>query len=995
MRLHQLELTAFGPFVGRQTVDLDALGADGLFLVQGDTGAGKTTLLDAVAFALFGRVPGPRNDAKRLRCDRAAPDVVTEVRLELTIGGHRLEITRRPEYQRPKARGDGSTLQRGKVALRWIGPAPSGHRDEGLTRADEVGDTVIDLLGMSADQFFQVVLLPQGDFARFLRADTAERGDLLERLFDTGRFGCIQDWFAVARRDAGTRLREYDDRVRNEVARVTESARVEPPGDPDHRWLADVRDRLADEADCAAAAEQVARQRRDALATEFTAARDRSERLDRLRSLRAKLRRLDESRPQIELDRELIARHGRTASVLAAATAAQAAKAERAGAARNRAAADRALAAATVGGAEPDALDLGMLADDPVAVHAAAGADRELAGALGGMITEAAEQERDLAALIRLRQRHHRDEVAAVDVEQRLAGLPGRITELEARIATVRSAKDLLPAAAEQLAAAEALLQLARSVPDLQSQAAAAAVAAAAATDRHQAAVDARQSLVEARIAGMAAELADGLRDGGPCPVCGSIDHPQLARTADSTVTAAQIATAHAAEQQAAAERERAAQQRWVLEAAVTRAVEKSAGKDIPTAEADLHRCAARHKKLAAVSRNLDALLGLRDAAGKALFEHGLRREDLATSLAAGGAEIHALAQRIDKRAGTLRKARAGHASVATRRTFLLSRAAALDSVAAASRAVGDATTAADRAGRQLSQAVDDAGFDTHSEAMAAATVDVDVLTRRVRTADDEQAAVRAQLREPQLAGLDADEIADVAGIRSLTTAAAADADAAITRAHACAAQRDQVALATRRLVDAWRAREPIGRQEAEVAALTDVLHGRGQNALGISLRTYVLAERLKQVADAAGQRLDRMSAGRYTFVHSTDREARGKAGGLGLDILDGWSGLVRPAKTLSGGESFLASLALALGLADVVAAEAGGRVLDTLFVDEGFGSLDPDTLDLVMGTLDELRAGGRVVGVVSHVDELRQRIPSQVRVSRTPQGSTLQVRTG
>ena len=118
------------------------------------------------------------------------------------------------------------------------------------------------------------------------------------------------------------------------------------------------------------------------------------------------------------------------------------------------------------------------------------------------------------------------------------------------------------------------------------------------------------------------------------------------------------------------------------------------------------------------------------------------------------------------------------------------------------------------------------------------------------------------------------------------------------------------------------------------------------------------------------------MSAGRYTFVHSTDREARGKAGGLGLDILDGWSGLVRPAKTLSGGESFLASLALALGLADVVAAEAGGRVLDTLFVDEGFGSLDPDTLDLVMETLDELRAGGRVVGVVSHVDELRQRIP-------------------
>jgi len=150
--LHELELSAFGPFAGAETVDFDALGADGLFLVQGDTGAGKTTLLDAVAYALFGRVPGPRNEAKRLRCDRAPADVVTQVRLLVTIAGHRLEITRRPEYERPKSRGDGMTLQRGKVSLRWVGEAPVGRAAEGLTRADEVGDAVVDLLGMSADQ---------------------------------------------------------------------------------------------------------------------------------------------------------------------------------------------------------------------------------------------------------------------------------------------------------------------------------------------------------------------------------------------------------------------------------------------------------------------------------------------------------------------------------------------------------------------------------------------------------------------------------------------------------------------------------------------------------------------------------------------------------------------------------------------------------------------------------------------------------------------------
>ncbi len=248
MRLHELELSAFGPFAGTETVDLDAVSADGLFLIHGDTGAGKTSLLDAVAYALFGRVPGPRNEARRLRCDRAPADVVTQVRLVATLGGHRVEIIRRPEYLRPKARGSGSTLQRGKVSLRWLDRTPAGARPEGLTRVDEVGDAVIDLLGMSADQFFQVVLLPQGEFARFLRADTAERGDLLERLFDTQRFGRIEDWFAQTRRVAGQRLRECDDHIREMAARVAEAARVEAAPEPDDRWLAGLRDRLANRA---------------------------------------------------------------------------------------------------------------------------------------------------------------------------------------------------------------------------------------------------------------------------------------------------------------------------------------------------------------------------------------------------------------------------------------------------------------------------------------------------------------------------------------------------------------------------------------------------------------------------------------------------------------------------------------------------------------------------------------------------------------------------
>jgi exonuclease SbcC len=585
--------------------------------------------------------------------------------------------------------------------------------------------------------------------------------------------------------------------------------------------------------------------------------------------------------------------------------------------------------------------------------------------------------------------------VAAVDVEQRLAGLPARITELEARVTGARSAKEMLPTAKEQMTAAESVLRAARSVPMLDAELATAAVAATDAADQHQAAVDVRQALVDTRIAGMAAELAARLREGDACPVCCSTTHPRLAQPEGRAVTAEEIRAAEEAEHRAAAARVAAVQQRERLVAAVGRAREIAVGHDVAAAERCLRESTARHTRLVAVARNLDALLGLREAAGKALFEQGLRREDLAASLTAGSTEIGVLSQRTERRAARLRHARGGHESVVARRNFLLGRAAALDAVAAAAMAVGAALAALERAERELLAAVVAAGFDALDDALAAAAVDADGLRRRIRAADDAAIAVDTQLRDPQLEGLSADEQVDLVGIGRAAESAAAAADRAISLAHALTAQRDQVAVASSRLQASWLDREPIALHEAEVSALTEVMHGRGQNALGMSLRTYVLAERLKQVAGAAGQRLDRMSAGRYTFVHSTDREARGKAGGLGLDILDGWSGLVRSTKTLSGGESFLASLALALGLADIVAAEAGGRVLDTLFVDEGFGSLDPDTLDLVMGTLDELRAGGRVVGVVSHVDELRQRIPSQVRVCRTPQGSTLQVSTG
>jgi exonuclease SbcC len=177
----------------------------------------------------------------------------------------------------------------------------------------------------------------------------------------------------------------------------------------------------------------------------------------------------------------------------------------------------------------------------------------------------------------------------------------------------------------------------------------------------------------------------------------------------------------------------------------------------------------------------------------------------------------------------------------------------------------------------------------------------------------------------------------------------------------------------------------------AVVRELADLAAGGQGNRLRMRLSAYVLAARLEAVAAAASVRLQAMSAGRYALEHADDDARGNRRGGLDLRVIDAWTGRDRPPSSLSGGETFLASLALALGLADVVTAEAGGSRLETLFVDEGFGSLDDEgTLDEVLAVLDELRDGGRAVGIVSHVAELRQRIPAQLRVERGRNGSTL-----
>lgn len=985
MRLHRLQLSAFGPFVDQIDVDLDRLGADGLFLLHGDTGAGKTTLLDAIAFALFGRVPGARNEAKRLRCDRADPTTKTFVRIEATLGGHRVEILRSPAYLRPKARGSGWTEEKHKVQLRWLDTKPAGAGPEGLTRADEVGLAVTDLLGMSADQFFQVVLLPQGEFARFLRSDTAEREVLLERLFDTDRFGTIEDWFAGARRESGTRVRDRRARIGQLTARVAEAAGTSAHPDTGiFEWIADLRDRLADDAAVQAAADVVARGRSSNADRTLREGRLLVGRIRKLRALRSRELELDRGAAERARWRQELAMHARAQPVIEAATLA-------AGLAR------RTRDAQLIVEERRSAAELLVAPDEDVPKTARdlrrlSAVTREQAGALVGMMQQAQDQHRDhtaLAAAVSSR-RLIVGKLAALD--ELLAELPATSSLLTTRVATARAAAQRVGVLGERVAAARALLRAAGSVPLRRAELGQAEVVAIAATDAHQQAVDRRQRLVEQRILGMAAELACGLPDGEPCPVCGSGDHPQLAAPAEDAVTAEQIAQAEKQEQKAAAARERAA--RTVESASAALSATEALAMCHSLAEATAEWTAATEDldSLSAAADDLEAAEEALSGVSETLLRTEGERQLLLASRAVLDSTVDRLAAAVDERTERLSNACGGYPDVASRRGHLLELAAELDRLAAASEKLDDAEVAQAEATTVLVEAIARSPFGNLAAARTAALTDPDDLARRLRLVEDEITVVTAQLSDPELVAVDAVAEPDVAGLEERAEQARLAAETAALTASAAALRSQRVALAVANLAVAWRALEPVLAADAELAALTDVILGKGQNSKSMSLRTFVLAAKLAQVALSAGERLAAMSGGRYTFVQSQQKEARGRSGGLGLDILDAFSGLVRPAKTLSGGESFLASLALALGLADVVAAEAGGRQLDTIFIDEGFGSLDSDTLDMVMGTLDELRAGGRIVGLVSHVEELRQRIPSRLRISRTSTGSELEL---
>lgn len=1080
MRLHRLTLTAFGPFAGREEIDFDALSAAGLFLLRGDTGAGKTSLLDAVCFGLYGALPGARGEIKgaerRIRSDHAEPGLAPEVEVEFSMRDRRLRVTRHPEWDRPKKRGTGTVrTQMASLLAEWDGSAwqPLSHRN------DEVGQMISLLLGMDVHQFTRVAMLPQGEFAAFLRSTDAEREKLLKRLFDTTLFDRTVQLAAERKRElteqVGGRRNAMDAAVAETAAAVsarwgqevldaaeapehataalegegdaTEApegvaagegtpedgassapegvadAPERPVGDAGERptcagsetWFARLRATADEHLEAARTrSEQAARIAEDARASVTTAER-RTADAAALQELEKRTEAVTEQADTDAADRERLRLH----------TVAVGVRSELDAAASSRAASDRAAQELVVAGER--------LADVAEATVAAEGGDpekwetwraevmtageeldhlvsrtarwQELADAAAESAAEAlrAESEATQAARVAAeattaaRQAGTAKQQAEQEEQAAAEALAAATTAAEAAVTPGRSIQE----AEQEVERARALVKAAGEA----SRARAAQQAAAAAEEHAVAGLRSAQeeaiAVRERRTAALTSVLAaEELHTGEACPVCGSSEHPHPAATAASLAPDVAQAALAAADQEVEAAAAR-------LDAA------RAAG-----SEADKVRDAA-HLAAAGLSEEA-AAAGLEQERGRLReITAGWAEHEAAATAAQRAAARHSAAQadariRSDaldaaERAATeadgaavrarmlADEAGAGHADVATRRRAVKAWQGCL-------RAVAQGLTVLEQATRTSRARSDEAEAALHRAGLTAEQARAAVMpaaeAAEVRAGVDRLSAERSRLQE-----LEASDRIGRARQDRQDGVVPPDAEAMAVLAEAVAEAQEQASAAAAEVGAVAAVLEGIERGRARVLALeqelgllaarartaeaiADLVAGNGENARNMSLPTYVLAARLETVAEAATQRLAAMSDGRYRLVH-VDAKRGNRRSGLGLAVEDAWTGARRAPETLSGGETFMASLALALGLADVVQEESGGVDVETLFVDEGFGTLDADTLDLVLDGLDQLRRGGRLVGVVSHVTELATRIPVQIRVDKSRHGST------
>lgn len=933
MRPLRLTLSAFGPYAAETTLDLKKLGKGGLYLITGDTGAGKTTIFDAITYALYDHSSSGIREGSMLRCKYADDKTPTFVELEFEVHGVRYTVRRNPEYQRPKARGEGMTTEKADATLTYPDDRPP------VTKAKDVTAAVQEIIGLDYNQFSQIVLIAQGQFTKLLNASTEERSRIFRKLFRTQRYAQLQERLQAEAAALNQQRTAQNAKLDSLLGGLQFS-----PEDPDAEAL---------RALCAQTVPETALALLDALTARQAAALEEVG-----TALQATEAQLDTVQQQLgaaaqaqRLAQQLAARQAELAAAKPALDAARAEAGRHAGDAAQLDALTAQVTQAQSALAAYDALDTlcrqQTEARDAARLAAAqAHKRRTQLDSLNAALTAA---ETELAAL--------------ADADTRLLALQNRSAQLTQR--------------------GEALAKLEQRLADCQRQAKTAHKAqenyrtAAAAQDEARAR---RDALERAFLDAQAGLLAESLVEGAPCPVCGSTHHPARALLPHTAPTQAQVEAAR----QAAAEADRQAQN---ASAAAQSAL------------------AAANEAKTSLRRDAETLLPERFTTPEgtvpltfALMTNVLAEENAALQTA----QTDCKAQCRQADADCRRKAQleADRQAKTRQRPTLEQAAAEADRSAAAQNASADALEgqiAERRAALPYSRRADaQAALDKLEADRSTLRTGMDTAQRKLKQAEQTVAAAEAAV-EALTAQQTAAQKEPPARSAEELTAQQTELTAARETLRSREKQLSAQLLPNRKTAAQYRAaaeaRQALESRWQWVSALAATAGGTLTSKQKIRLEAYIQMNYLDRILRYANTRLMQMTAGQYELERIGAENQRSQSG-LDLGVIDHYNGTRRSVKTLSGGESFKASLALALGLSDEVQSSAGGIRLDTLFLDEGFGSLDEESLELAIRVLSGLTEGDRLVGIISHVGALKDRIDRQVVVHKARTGgSTVELR--
>lgn len=1022
MRPIKLTLSAFGPYGGVESIDFREATDAGLFGIYGPTGSGKSSIFSAIAFALFGEGAKEEQGIGTMRSDFATDALLTEVSLQFELGAKRYYVRRIPDQPRPKTRGEGQTMQPhaawlfdvSSVAIDDVGPdccgVPLAERKVG-----DVARLVEELLGYGAQQFRQIVLLPQGRFERFLVSNSKDRLEILRELFDVSLYRKLTEKLKVEAADV---RRQIEDGYRLNGQRL--GAEGFASSDELSAGIASALERYEFSKLAVAEASAVltlannafaAAVSREKLFVEVDAAGAALEQLEgklpEFDAVRARKSRAELARRMADLDNSLTdarKRHGSAVTTQASASAAE-------GRARDAASAASALLA-DLRSLEHEIENLGRKVDEM-------GRHQQV---LVDSAERLAEHEKALAALDSAKQGH---DLAASDQQQADRAVEEKSTAFAAAQRDALERQSLIGRRDKlkiELDGAHAHLSATQAVEKAQAEYGAAAAAALDAQAGHQYAVEEEGARESDYISAQASVLAERLEDGVPCPVCGGSDHPQPAH---GTGDAGLLEKAW-----------RGAQSASIAAAKIDREAQSRAS----SAKATLEACQATLSGLVVPQRGVSEIDNEYRHALAAIDELG------------GIVDLTSLAKEVDelrdRKLTTATKLQQANSTLGDATTAeAVSRQGYADRIASIPEALRDAAvlqaeidaakTDLDRRKKAISDALE------HEQSSQATLIKAEAALQNAATllkdcadeVESKQATFDARLIE--LGIFEAEyrsAIPDIDLIGKLEESIVEfDRDMAVARGRQTAA-RNNVGNAQRPDMEPFRlscnqaqaAADEASRHSAEAqqkhrslmdlqTSLADELENLqsleqasgslrglaeafdGQNELRTTLETFAIGAMFDQVLEAANLRLDPMTGGRYLFERDTVSVGGRSKRGLDVRVHDIQTGRAREIITLSGGETFIAALSLALGLSDVVEMTHGAIRLDTIFIDEGFGSLDTEndagTLDQVLQVLQDIVGERRSVGLISHVPMVQQAVPNGFSVRKGVNGSVIESR--